>query len=490
MRHQLDSLHGDLNQSRLVPFGTLAGRFVQPITTLSQRHNKAVELAIEGESVAVDQAVLEQLRTPLTHLLRNAFDHGIELPQERIAQGKTRTGKIRLIATQKSNFVTITVADDGRGVNLEKVYQRALAKRLCSPETRFEQLTQEQILEFLFRPGFSTAATVGSLSGRGVGLDIVRSDVERLHGSLRIETEPGWGSQFIIRIPLTLNILPLLLCRSHQRCLAVPAENVNDVINISDFPTETTDETGLVRRLHWHNQWLPLVSLQQLLPYQQSMPAEGAAGLPNIGIVLSMNDKYLVAAIDEMLGERRLVVKPFDSVVPIPLYLAGCTVLGTGEVVPIVVPDYFEELLAGLHAQAPTKHPPVAIAGERPSILVVDDSIAVRRTLNRLLTQAGYQVLQCRDGQEAWEVLNQQNMAFNLAICDLEMPRMDGFTLLQKIRASGYKELPVVVLTSRESDLHRKKASQLGANGYMTKPFHPVAFLEEISDFLQPVASA
>ncbi|MBR8828287.1 MAG: response regulator [Gomphosphaeria aponina SAG 52.96 = DSM 107014] len=476
VRHYLDLLHQDVIQSRLVTFGSVAGSFVQPLEKLNQQYHKSAQLVIEGENVLVDQAVIEQLRTPLTHLIRNAFDHGIEPPQQRKNAGKNPTGIIKLAAAISSNQVIITISDNGRGINLTKVYQKAISLGFCSEKTSFEPLKKAQILDFIFLPGFSTADNVSSLSGRGMGLDIVRLQVERLRGNLTVASTFGKGTKFTVRIPLSLNILPLLLCRCQQQTLAIPSSYIQTIISLMEFPPQKFT-------ISWQHQVIPFRNLAQLLPYNQPGIFDHSLPSPKVGLVLKIPGKNLVVGIDNILTEKELVVKPFDDTVPFPSYLAGCTILGTGEVVPVLIPDFFDELLSAQPEEIKKKDS----ISNPPSILVIDDSIAVRKTLTRILTQSGFTVVQCRDGKEAWTVLNQGNQRFNLAICDLEMPELDGFSLLKMIRSHDFlQHLPVMILTSRDNDLHREKAKTLGANAYFTKPFHPVSFLEAIASFLTP----
>ncbi len=489
LRQQLDSLHEDLTESRLVRFGSIAARFVGPLATLSQRHNKAVTLKIAGEDVLVDQAVLEQLQTPLTHLLRNAFDHGIEMPHERIKQRKPTMATITLSAKVRGNQVILTITDDGRGINLKKVYQSALKKAICSKNTTFEQLNREQILNFIFTPGFSTAANITSLSGRGMGLDIVRLEVERMRGSLTVESNLGKGSQFKIRIPLTLNILPLLLCRTQQQTFAFPSANVRELLELANLDIDWSYRDCLPT-IEWQGEKLPIYPLDKLFSHHQPLSSSSQFLLPKSGIIIDVNGELIVIASDVILGERELVLKSFDNSVPVPPYIAGCTVLGTGEIVPILSPDYFEELLTQVEKElvgSDRKLTKVAepLISEQTSILIVDDSIAVRRSLTRTLVAGGYQVVQGRDGKEALHILEQPEQNFGLILCDIEMPVLDGFSLLQIVRKHPrWQKLPVAMLTSRESDLHRNKAMSLGATAYFTKPFYPVELLAAIAEIL------
>ncbi len=496
LRASLNSLHGDLIESRLVPFGLLADRFKASLLSLNQQYNKQVELVVEGKDTLVDQAVLEQLQTPLTHLFRNAFDHGIEPPSERQALGKHKVGRITLSAAVSGNHAVISIADDGRGIDPQKVYQRAVEMGLIerqNSQVSVEnlELSQGEILQFLFAPGFSTAARVSDLSGRGVGLDIVRHQVSRLRGEVRVETALGQGTKFTIAIPLTQSVLPLLICRCGQRTLAIPSVNVLEVISLSD---SSLTAGGAVL---WRDQFVPVFPLMELLPYKRPdiLPASPALH-PPVGIVLDVSGEPVVVAADALLLQRELVLKPFDSTVPVPAYIAGCTVLATGEVVPVLSPNHFGELIVGrgvatqksevtsgksefIQTLCNIPHPTSFESPPTPSILIVDDSIAVRRSLELLLSRAGFMVVQCGDGKEALQQLHHSGGRFDLVISDLEMPRMDGFGLLAEIRAHpSTSQLPAIILTTRSSA--RRHALSLGATAYFTKPFAPAQLLDAI----------
>lgn len=479
LRQQLDGLRGDLTQSRLVPFKFLAERFITPLQNLSQRYRKSVELEIVGKETLVDQVILEQLQTPLTHLLRNAFDHGIETTQERLKANKAKTAKITLTASVQGNQVIIAISDDGRGINTKKVQARAAEIGLCASKA---SLSTDEILQFLFVPGFSTAETVTDLSGRGAGLDAVRLQIERLRGKVQVETKLQQGTKFKITIPLTLSILPLLLCRCQQRTLAIPSVNILEIIALAEFCDYSSQPETIV----WQNRPAPLFCLTQLLPYNRSDSVPSASQFnQHLGIVLDVGGQPVVVAVNSLLGERELVLKPFDATIDVPAYIAGCTVLGTGEVVAVVSPNYLGELITQKQLPTLSKSLPSLPQQQVATILIVDDSVAVRRLLDRVLNSSGYQVVQCRDGKEALETLNRSGDLYDLVISDIEMPRMDGFTLLREIRFHDrWHSLPVAMLTSRANDQHRQKARDLGANDYFTKPFQPADLLKAIADLL------
>ncbi len=492
LRQQLDDLRGDLTESRLVRFGLLATQLVAAQQTFSQRYNKAVDLALVGKETPLDRAILEQLKIPLLHLFRNAFAHGIETPEERQMQGKSPTAKITLGAATIGNSFVVTLADDGRGIDIRSIHARAIKLGICAPQS--ESLTREQILEFLFQPGFSTTTTVNTFSGRGLGLDIVRLQVERLRGSVAIETVLGQGTTIRISIPLTLNILPLLLCKCHGQTLAIPAAAVKEVIALSEYSQQLLHSSTIALR----DRYAKLYSLIHLLPYNHSAIVPPLAQLNSyLGLVLEVNDEVIVLAVNSLLGERELVLKSFDLSLRVPAYVQGCTVLGTGEVVPVLSFEYFGELIAqaanvspevsGAQRQNQTDLP--SYSEDTAKILIVDDAIAFRRILERVLTASGYMVIQCRDGKEALEKLNSPGERFDLAIVDIEMPQIDGLELLRQIRSSPqWHSLPVIVLTSRENHQYRQIASNLGATHYFTKPFRQDELLEAIAPILSKVA--
>ncbi|AHB87423.1 chemotaxis signal transduction system histidine kinase CheA [Thermosynechococcus sp. NK55a] len=476
-RQHLNSLYAELTNSRLVPFRQLAEKFVTAVQALGDRHHKPVQLVIEGGDTLVDQVILQQLKAPLTHLVRNAFDHGLEPPAQRQQLGKSPTGTIWLRARLRGNAVEIQVADDGRGIDLQRVSQKAMELQLCSAE-KVPHLSREQILEFLFVPGFSTAKEVSDLSGRGVGLDVVREQVQRSRGRLQITTEPQQGTTFTLTLPLTLSLLPMVLCQVGELTLAIPDLSIREVIALKEY----TDIRHPSPTIDWQGQSIPLCPLHQLLPYHR--PLSAPTQPLGVGVVVDVAGQAVALAVNYLIAERELVVKPFDQTVPVPPYVMGCTVLGSGEVVPVLAPDNFTVLLRPMAVPA---SPIMARPQQRtiPQVLIVDDSITVRRLLDRVLRQAGYDVVQCRDGKEALDFLLGQGDQVSLVITDIEMPRLDGYGLLEAIRLSTpLHHLPVAMLTSRGGDTHRQKAFQLGANDYITKPFQPQGLLQKVTQLL------
>ncbi|WP_017295040.1 response regulator [Geminocystis herdmanii] len=473
MQKSLNILDQELRKVRLVPFISLAGSFIKPLEKLSQSYQKSVQLIIEGKDILIDQNIIEILRTPFNHLIRNAFDHGIESTKTREKQGKTLPATIKLTAKIEGNSVILTIEDDGGGIDINKIYKKASSLGLFPSNISLNDLTQEEILKIIFSPGFSTNSQVTDLSGRGMGMDIVKAEIEKLRGTIQVNTNFGKGTKFKLKIPLGLNVISLLLVKFSQQIIAIPSENVLKIISLSN---QNIDNDKML----WEGKKIPVYNLCQILPYNVNVSMDISQGY--IGLLLNIAGEKIIMRVDAIVEEKPLVAKSFDDTVVIPPYIGGGTVLGNGNFVPILIPDYLTPLLTTKQNQKININTPK----EKISVMVIDDSVTVRRSLNRVLSQVGYNVTQCRDGKEAWNTLQTTSLSFNIAICDLEMPGVDGYKFLQMIRASqNWQHLPIIILTSRDNDLHRQKAFNLGANGYMTKPFNPLNIIDSIEQLIR-----
>ena len=473
----LDTLYTNVTESRLVPFSLLAKRFIPQIRNLNQRFDKSVNLVIEGEKTSIDQVLLEQLQTPLTHLLNNAFDHGIESKAERRANQKSASAAIILKSIVANNQLVITIQDDGSGIDVTKVYQRGLERGICPPDKSINDFSPEEIIDWIFLPDFSTAAKVSDISGRGMGLDIVRSQIRKLRGNLQVQTELNQGTIFTIKLPLNLSLMSLFLVQLQNRIIALPNSSV--IATSSYAELNFTNERKL--SVNWQQKTIPIVSLGTLLPCPRK-----PLGLDTskVGIVISTSFGLMMVVVDAILREEKLIVKPFDDTIPVPPYLAGCTVLGTGEVVPVMLPQGLEQDVTSSvqSSEQQISSPANAI----PTILVAEDSVATRRMLERLLTTVGYQVIVCRDGQEALDKLAQHQGIIDLIISDVEMPKVNGFELLQKVRANTVRRnTPVVMATSRTGDRHRQQAIKLGATDYLGKPIQPQELIDVVAKLVK-----
>jgi len=504
LSQELGTLRQSLTAARMVDFANLADRFRRPLWDLNQRYHKDVKLLVQGGETEIDRAVLDALYDPLLHLIRNAFDHGQESPQYRQEQGKSPQGKLTLKAEQSGTMVVISVTDDGRGIDLQKVGLLAKSKGLL----RSDKPTGSEILSCLFAPGFSTADQAGELSGRGVGLDVVKSQIEKLRGSIQVQTRQGKGTRFTLRVPSTLNILPLLLCQQELSSgspvqMALPSSQVLELVELS--PADLINQY-----LSWRGHTLPLLALTRLIPAStypwqvQSRPTHlktpfsrnrrgdrmpgfaGTLARGGIAIVLHSTTQPIALQVDLLLEEREMVLKPVESWLALPSYIGGCTVLPQGQVVPVLSPEALSQTNGHIPQPVTPKSTPVS-PSQSFTILIVDDSVAARRWLVHALQPLGHEVIECRDGQEAWEQL-QTGTPFHLMICDVEMPRMDGFQLLQQVRQDPlWSHLSVVMLTSRQSDRHRQQAKQLGATGYFVKPLGIQELIRAIDTFLPQI---
>lgn len=511
-RQMVGHLRDDLMWVRMLPLGEVLNRFPRMMRDLSTAYEKPIEFKLSGTGVLVDKAALEKLNDPLLHLLRNAFDHGIELPSARQLQGKSERGLIEVKAYHQGSQTVIEIRDDGQGINLERIKSRALAMGLLS-ESQLATTSTSRLLELLFEPGFSTAAQVSELSGRGVGLDVVRSQLRSLKGNVTVSFEPGQGTTFTLRIPLTLTITKLLVCLVGSTAFALPSDSIEELLIPEPGQIK---QSGRQRFLHWQERIIPAYKLSDLLKYACPVP-EAVQSLALVTapspedwappmLLLAQDEQIIALEIDRLITEQELVIKPFGSVLAPPSYIYGCTILNDGSLIPVIdgaallkslmgqTKMGFSSTLFETSASLQAEHSPSSLpllpiqTTKAPTILVIDDSITVRQTLVLTFEKAGYRVLQARDGREGIEQLDQSTV--QLVVCDIEMPNMNGFEFLSHRRTDPLiSKIPTVMLTSRSSDKHRQLAKHLGANGYFTKPFIEQEFLSELKTIIDQDAS-
>jgi chemotaxis family two-component system sensor histidine kinase/response regulator PixL len=506
-RSMLNSIRDELMWARMLPLGEVLNRFPRLLRDLSLKYHKRVNLKLSGINVLVDKAALEKLYDPLVHLVRNAFDHGIETAAVREQQGKDEEGTVAIRAYHQGNQTIIEVTDDGCGINLEQIARKALERGLISAE-QLAVIPKDNLLELIFEPGFSTAAQISELSGRGVGLDIVRSQLRALKGTIRVDSNPGKGTTFTLSLPLTLTIDKLLVLLAGPHFYAFPSDNVEDIIVPQPGEIKTS---GNQRFLTYEEQVIPIYALTELLNYRshvaQTIAMKSISTLPtpedwgNPLLLLRQGQQIFAIEVESLVSEQELVIKPFSSALTAPSYSYGCTILGDGTLIPVIngsvlLEKFFNLTQTGAAMTLTAISPPVTAAAggqsqwvtsfQVPSVLIVDDSVAMRRTLALSLEKAGYRVLQAKDGREALEQLTQSSN-INLVICDIEMPNMNGFEFLgQRRRYPEMMKIPVAMLTSRSNDKHRKLATHLGADAYFTKPYIEQKFLAAINKMIKP----
>jgi two-component system, chemotaxis family, sensor histidine kinase and response regulator PixL len=486
------TLQVNLTRTQTIPFGDVAKRFPRLIRDLSVQFGKSVTLTIQGENIGIDRAILENLSDPLMHLLRNAFDHGIEDPATRMAAGKPTQGSIVLTASQRSGETMITIADDGGGVKLDRI--RDQLQQMGLPAAAIAKMPEAQLLDVIFEPGFSTAASLTELSGRGVGMDVVRTNIEQVRGKIQIETQPGLGTTFTIRVPLTLSIVKIMLLERSGFVFAVSVDSVKEIIH---FDPDLVIADGT--KINWQSQQIPLIALERGISFNRNTRTVGLSGRPTIAqptvLIVGEDRKSTAFYIDRYWGEQEVTLRSIDSPMPLTPGFGNSIILGSGRVVPLIDPIQFASWILATPtalvnstpatAKSPTLDNSTSTDPTAHPILVIDDSINVRRYLAVMLEKQGYQVEQARDGQEAVEKLL-AGLVVQAAICDIEMPRLDGYGVLEALRSNqDFEDLPILMLTSRNSEKHRTLAMNLGASAYFSKPYTESELLATLRSLIQ-----
>ncbi|HEY9752633.1 MAG TPA: hybrid sensor histidine kinase/response regulator, partial [Coleofasciculaceae cyanobacterium] len=496
-RQVTTQLQEGLNRSRMVPFAQIADRLPRAVRDISLKMGKQAELVIEGRDTLIDKMILEQLYDPMTHLVNNAITHGIEAPAVRRAAGKSAAGRILIQAFHQGNQTIISVSDDGSGIDINRVKEKAIEKRLITP-AEARDMSHLDIYDLLFHPGFTTKDQADNFSGRGVGMDVVRTCLNEIRGTITTDSSAGEGTTFTIRLPLTLSISKALCCISDLARIAFPMDGVEDMLDVTKDQIQT-DAAGH-SSLTWRGLVLPIRPLSELLTYNRQISrgnVYGGSQDDNIAsvVVLRSAGNYLALQVDQVLGEQEIVIKQLEGPVPKPIGIAGATVLGDGRIMPIAdILELIDLSMGRIRRDAGSslwvqgvslREADTAAVKPQPTVLIVDDSITVRELLSMTFNKVGYRVEQARDGQEAWEKLR-SGMPCNIVFCDIEMPRMDGLELLSRIQKDSHlSHIPIAMLTSRGADRHRQMAASLGAKGYFTKPYLEEALLDAAQRMLQ-----
>jgi chemosensory pili system protein ChpA (sensor histidine kinase/response regulator) len=469
---------------RTVPFGSLSERLYRILRQTAKELDKRVNLEIRGATVELDRSVLEKLVGPLEHLLRNAVDHGIEPRAARAAAGKSETGEIALTVRQVGNEIAIEISDDGAGLDLDQIRVKAVAQgRVAGDPVPGDA----QLIDCIFQPGFSTATRVTPVSGRGIGMDVVRSEVAALGGRVEVATRRGEGTTFLLYLPLTLAVAQAVLVRAGGRLWALPAPMVEQVQQIKP---EALLDLYVTRSLAWQGRSYPFHYLPRLLGDTRHPPG---AARHNAVLLLRAGQGYAAVHVDEMVGNQEVVVKNIGPQLARVSGIAGATVLGNGEIVLIINPVLLAQRagfapVAGPDAPdrvVPASYLPATTAPARgpPQILIVDDSLTVRKITSRLLSREGFAVITAKDGVDALELLEDQ--APDVILLDIEMPRMDGFEFTRTIRRdSRYAQIPIIMITSRTAEKHRNLARDLGVDLYLGKPFQEEELLRNLREML------
>jgi len=481
---QNTDLQEGLMRTRMVGFSTQAARLRAIVRQTAREVGKRVDLEIIGADVEIDRNVLERMIGPFEHMIRNSIDHGIEDVEARKAVGKPGTGKITLSTSQEGSEIVIRFIDDGAGLNVDAIRAKAIERGLMSEDS---QLSREEVMQFILVAGFSTAKQVTQLSGRGVGMDVVHSEVKQLGGTMAVDTEAGQGTTFTVRLPLTLSITQALMVRMGEQLFAVP---INMVANIIEVAVEKLKEAQLGGRslLSFEDKVYPFMHLADQLGI--SMTAAGERKVPVL--LVKAGSREVAMQVEALVGTREVVIKALSPQISKLKGISGATILGDGRVVlilDVVGLLITEEAMHIAHRPAagkkPSKAKEVKAENRRPTVMVVDDSLTVRKVTSRTLQKKMVEVLTAKDGVDGLEQLRSGGQRPDVMLVDIEMPRMDGYEFTTQVRADpDLKHIPIIMITSRAGDKHRNRAFELGVNDYMSKPYQEDVLLERIRGFL------
>lgn len=486
-------LQQQLMRVRLVPFSNVSERLYRVARQTAKELDKRVNVDVRGGSTEIDRGVLEKMVGPFEHLIRNAIVHGLELPAERRAAGKAEAGELKLDVRQEANEIIVVLSDDGAGLNLERIRERAIERELISAT---QELGDRELMDLIFLPGFTTVTEVTELAGRGVGMDVVRAELASFGGRIAVSSESGRGTRFTLYLPMTLAVAQVVLVRIGTRRYALPAGMVEQVRRYRPIALLPSLAEGMID--------IPPVGTVVLRPLSQLVGEETTGHLAKQTpvILLRSGDDHMAIAVEDVTSNQEVVVKNVGPQVARLAGILGATILGNGEIVLIInpvqlitrapePPAIFEEELRAEARLAPTRTAPVAEIGAAPmpTVMVVDDSLTVRRVTQRLLERNNYTVLLAKDGVDALRQL--QDTRPDVMLVDIEMPRMDGYDLTRNVRSSPITAtIPIIMITSRTAEKHRSMAFELGVNEYLGKPYQEDELMKLVRHYVGEKAPA
>ena len=468
-------LQDGLMRTRMVPFERHVPRLTRLVRQIAKEAGKRVELAVEGASGELDRQVLDKMLPPFEHMLRNAVVHGMESEKQRQESGKPATGRITIRLHREGSEMVIDVADDGRGLDVDAIRRKAYELDLLRPESK---VSDEEIMELILTPGFTTAGKLTQAAGRGVGMDVVANEVKKLGGSLRISSVTGQGTNFTVRLPFTLAITQALIVRTGEEVYALPLPSVEGVARIPRAELENLLSQSEPSYQYGEQTY----KFRHLGMYLGGQAASLPKDEPFIPVILVRAGDYSAALLtDEMIASREIVVKTVGPQLASIRGISGATILGDGRIVLIL--DIAALVRTGAPVVEVKKAAPTP-ADDRPLAMVVDDSITVRRVTERFLQRNGMRVVTAKDGLDAISVMSDQKP--DIILLDIEMPRMDGYEFASHVRNDArVADVPIIMVTSRVGDKHRARAIELGVNDYLGKPYQDSQLLDAIGRLLE-----
>ncbi len=459
-----DHLVGDLQETslkmRMQPLSTVFDPLRRTVRDLAREHGKEIDFVVEGGETELDRKIIDRIGDSLLHMIRNSLDHGLGTSEERIAVGKSPRGTIVLSAFYDSGCVTISLSDDGKGLSIEKIREKALARRLFDPDV-LAGMSKAEITDLIFMPGFSTSPIITDLSGRGVGMDVVRkSIVDELKGTIAIESREGIGTTFLLRLPLNLAVFPLFLVSSGGKACAMPATSIVEMLSVQ---RSEVIEIVNKRAIRLREQIIPVENLSGILKLTQELTEDSDEVLI---VIIRDGEEKLGLVVDEIIGREEMVVKPLPQHLQNLRIVSGVTIGEGNSIINVLhIPDLFVQ---AREIAEPGRRAAIGKEKSVTKILVVDDSINTREIEKSILEAYGYNVITAEDGEEALE--KTQETLFDLIVTDVEMPRMDGFTLTKRLRGNElYRNVPIIIVTSLEKDEDKKRGITVGANAYIVK---------------------
>jgi len=475
----LSELQDKTMRMRMTPMAVITNRLRRTVREIAGTLNKKVRLMIEGEAIELDRQIWEKIIDPLMHLLRNAVDHGIESAAIRKKQGKPQTAVVNLIASREGNQVVIRVKDDGAGLNYSAIRKAAMEKKLTEG---IDLMHDEELNKFIFQSGFSTCREISKISGRGVGMDVVRENIRELKGVIHIASEKGRGTEFIIKIPLTLAAVRALLFSVKGCTLALPLNDISEIMRIKPDNIITHPQQAV----RIGDEVLPFYHLASILNILERDPEITPHQVDPLVLIVNSAGRRNVLVIDYLIAQREIVIKSTGSHLRYVKGISGVTIMGDGSVVPILNID----ALLGVEpvvAEPVTSDfsPSDLLPAKSLEIMIVDDSVSIRQVVSRLIEDQGWRVQTAKDGIDALEKL--RDLHPDLIVLDIEMPRMNGYEFINALKTQpGYGDIPVIMLTSRTAAKHREKAATLGVKGFIVKPYNDDEFINliiEVTNF-------